>query len=86
MFVYSDIVEQSPVGNSQMQIMEFLHIITNFQQTGYWVLNPHLYVKVKEKNIISITIKIFTETGEDFPIQDECVTCRLNFCRKPFLA
>ena len=44
-----------------------------------------MYVKVREKNIRTITIKIFTETGEEFNIQDDVVTCRLNFRRRPFL-
>ena len=86
MYVYSDIVEQSPVGNSQVPIMGFFPIKTNFQEAGHWVFNPQLYVKVREKNLTSITLKISTETGEDFPIQNGCVTCRLNFRRQPFLA
>ena len=32
MYVYSDIVELSPVGNSQVSIMGFLPIKTNFQE------------------------------------------------------
>ena len=85
MYFYSDIVKQSPVGNCQVPIMTFLPIKTNFQETGHWVFNPQLYVKVREKNITFITMKISTETLEDFPIQDACVTCRLNFRRRPFL-
>ena len=86
MYIYSDIVEQSPVGNSQVPIIGFSLIKPNFQETGHWVFYPQLYVKVRTKNITSITINISTETGEDFPIQDGCVTCRLNFSRRPFLA
>ena len=86
MYVYSDIVEQSPVGNSQVPIMGFLPIKSNLQEIGHWVFNPPLYVRVRKKNITSITMKISTETGEDFPIQDGCVTCHLNFRRRPFLA
>ena len=86
MYVYSDIVELSLVGNSQVPIMGFLPIKSNFQENNHLVFNPPLYVKVKEKNIITITIKICTETGEEFPIHDDVVTCRLNFRRRPFLA
>ena len=86
MFVYSDIVELSPVGNSQVPIIGFLPIKSSFQETGHWVFNTPLYVRVKEKNITTITIKICTETGEEFPIQDGLVTCRLYFRRRPFLA
>ena len=57
MYVYSDIVELSPVGNSQVPIMGFLPIKSNFQESGHWVFNPPMYVKVREKNIRTITIK-----------------------------
>ena len=85
MYVYSDIVELSPVGNSKVQLMGFLQIKSNFQENGHWVFNPPLYVRVREYNIRTITMKISTETGEEFPIHDDVVTCRLNFRRRPFL-
>ena len=85
MYVYSDIVELSPVGNSQVPIMGFLPIKSNFQEKGHWVFNPPLYVRVREKYIRTITMKILTETGEEFPIYDDVVTCRLNFRRRPIL-
>ena len=80
MYVYSDIVELSPVSNRQVPIMGFLPIKSNFQENGYWVFNPPLYVRVK-KNIRTITMKISTKTGEEFPINEDVVTCRLNFRR-----
>ena len=85
MYVYSDIVELSLVGNSQVTIMGFLSIKSNFQENGDWVFNFPLYVRVREKNIRTITKKISTEIGEEFPIHDNVVTCRLNFRRRPFL-
>ena len=85
MYVYSDIVELSPVSNRQVPIMGFLPIKSNFQKNGHWVFNLPLYVMVSEKNIRTITMKISTETGEEFPIKDDVVTCRLNFRRRPFL-
>ena len=85
MYVYSDIVELFQVGNSQVPIMGFLPIKSNFQENGHWVFNPPLYVRVREKNIRTITMKISTETSEEFPIHDDVVTCRLNFRRRPFL-
>ena len=66
MYMYSDIVELSLVGNSQGPIMGFLSIQSNFQEYGYWVYNPPLYVRVREKNIRTITMTISTETGESF--------------------
>ena len=85
MYVYSDIVKLSPVGNSELPIMGFLPIKSNFQKNRHWVFNPLLYVRVREKNIRTITMKILTKTGEEFPIHDDVVTCRLNFRRRPFL-
>ena len=85
MYVYSDIVELSPVNDSQVPIMGFFPIISRFQTNSHWVFNPPLYVRIKEKNINTITMKISTGTGNEFPIQDSLVTCRLNFRRRPFL-
>ena len=85
MYVYSNIVELSPVGNSHVPIVGFLPIKSNFHKKKHWVFNPHLYVKVRAKNIRTIIMKLSTKTGEEFPIQDDVVTCRLNFRRRLFL-
>ena len=85
MYVYSDIVEQSPVGNSQVPIMGGFPIKSNFKENGHWVFNPPLYVRVREKNIRTIIMKISTEINEEFPILVDVVTCRLNFRRRQFL-
>ena len=85
MYVYSDIVELSPVGNSQIPIMGFVPIKSNFQKSDHWVINPPLYVSIRKKNISTITMKISTETGEEFPMHDDVVTYRLNIRRRPFL-
>ena len=84
-YVYSDIVELSPVGNSQVPIMVFFPIKSRFQENGDRVFNPALYVRVKEKNMNTITIKISTETGDEFSFQDGLVTCCLNFRRQLLL-
>ena len=83
--MYSDIVELSPVGNRKVPIMGVLPIKSNFQENGHWVFNPPLYARVRKKNIRTITMKISTKTGEEFPIHEDVVTCRLNFCLRPFL-
>ena len=85
MYVYSDIVELSLVGNCQVPIMGFLPIKSKFQERGRCVFNPPIYVKVRDKNIRTITMKITTKTDEEFPIQDDMVTLRLNFRRRLFL-
>ena len=45
-----------------------------------------MYVRVRKQPIRTITIKLFTEPGEEIPIQDDVVICRLNFRRRPVLA
>ena len=85
MYAYSNIVELFPVSNSQVPIMGCLPIYINFKENGHWVFNPPLYIKIREKNIRTITMKILTETGEKFPIHDDVVACRLNFRRLQFL-
>ena len=45
----------------------------------------HICMSVSEKNIRIITIKIFNETGEEFPILENVVTCRLNVRHRTFL-
>ena len=66
MYVYLDIVELSPVGNSQVSKMGFLLIKSKFQESGHWVFNPPMHVKSREKNIRTITIKIFTDLVKSF--------------------
>ena len=85
MYVYYDIVELSHVGNSQIPIMGLLPITTHFLENGHWVYNPPLYVKFKDKIINNINIKICSETGKIFPINDGEVICRLHFHRQPLL-
>ena len=83
MYVYSDIVELSHAGNSQIPIMGFLLNTTHFQENRHWVFNKPLYVKVDKNNINSITRKICTGTSKYFPIKDGEVICRLHFHRRP---
>ena len=50
MYVYSDIVELSPVGNSQVPIMGFLPIKSNFQEKCHWN-STHPYMSGSGKRI-----------------------------------
>ena len=65
--------------------MGFPPIKIKFHKMGNWLFNPPLYVKVKEINITTITMKISTETGDEFPIKDNVVICNLHFRPRPFL-
>ena len=65
--------------------MGFLLIQSKFQENGLWVVNSPMFVKIRDTNIRNITIIVSTETGEEFLIQDDVVTFRLNFRRRPVL-
>jgi len=80
-FVYSDIVELSLVGDSQSALLGYCPIQSKFGDQGYWCFNPPYYVRVREKSISSIKMELCTDTGEIFPIEDGKVNCRLNFRR-----
>ena len=64
MYVYSNIVELSPMDNSKVPIMGFLPIKSNFQEISHWLFYPLLYVRKREQNIKTITMKSSTETSE----------------------
>ena len=84
-YVYSDIVELSHVGTSQITIKGCLSITTHFQENVHWVFNLPLYVKIKKNIINSITINICTGTDENLFIKNGEVTCRLHFHRRPLV-
>ena len=81
MFVYSDIVELSLVGDTQAASLGFLPIQSKFGAQAYWSFNPPYYVRLREKHITTITIQLCDDTGEAFPIAKGKVLCRLNFRR-----
>ena len=81
MFVYTDIIDFSIVGDTQAPILGFIPIQSHFGDNAHYAINPPSYVHVKEKIINTITIKICTDTGEEFPFEEGKVICRLNFRR-----
>ena len=70
MWVYTDIIELSAVGDVQAPFLGYVPIQSKFDEMGYWNFNPPYYIKVKEHSISNITIKICTDSGENFPIVD----------------
>ena len=79
MYVYSNFVKLSSVGNRQIPIMGLLPINSKFKKSSNWVFNRPIYVSVREQNIKTIILKILTVTGEELPILGDVVTCLLNF-------
>ena len=59
----------------------------NVKGTWYFKNNSQFEkTSTKQKYINTITIKICTKSGEEFPIYDSLVNCRLYVCSRPFLA
>ena len=81
MFVYSDIVDQSLIGNTQANILGFLPIHTNFGDQGYWNFNPPYYTRVRDSRISSIKIQMCQDTGDLMPGAEGKTICRLHFRR-----
>ena len=79
--MYSDIVELSLVGDTQAPLLGFLPIQSKFGDQAYWSFNLPYYVRLREKHVTTIKIQLCDDTGEEFPITDGRVLCRLNIRR-----
>ena len=66
MWIYTDIIELSAVGTIQGPFLGYVPIQSKFDELGYWNFTPPYDIKVKEHSITNITIKICTDTGENF--------------------
>ena len=62
-FVYSDIVEQSLIGESQANFLGYFPIKSSFGETGYWCFNPPYDYKVIKSFIDTISIKLTQKNG-----------------------
>ena len=85
MWVYTDIIELSAVGNIQAQFLEYVPIQRKFDKIGYWKFNSRYYIEVIEHSLCNKIIKICTDKKENFPIVDGKLTCSLHCCRRPIL-
>ena len=82
MFIYSDIVEDSLVGDTQQCLLGFLPVMTKQGDQGYWCFNPPTYQLVTcNKKIEDINVQLKRDNNEPIPITDGKVICRLNFKR-----
>ena len=80
-FVYTDIIEQSLIGESQANLLGYLPIKSNFGETGYWCFNPPNDYKVIKNFIDTISIKLTCMNGELFPFKNGQIIIRLLFKR-----
>jgi hypothetical protein len=80
-FVYSDIIEQSLIGESQGNILGYFPIKSKFGETGYWCFNPPYDYKTIKNFVDTISIKLTTVNGELFPFNKGQIIIRLLFKR-----
>ena len=80
-FIYSDIIDTVLVGNTQASMLGYFPIQTKWGDQSYWNFNPPYYVKVYQKLIRSISIRLCNEQGETIEFESLTVICRLNFRR-----
>ena len=80
-FVYTDIIDTVLVGNSQVPMLGYFPVQSKWGDQAYWNFNPPYYVRVKDKNIRTISIRLCDKTGETINFESGVVICRLNFRR-----
>ena len=80
-FIYSDIIEQSLIGESQGNLLGYFPIKSQFGETGYWCFNPPYEYKVIKNWIDTISIKLTALNGELFPFKKGQIIIRLLFKR-----
>jgi hypothetical protein len=80
-FVYSDIAEQSLIGESQGNLLGYFPIKSHFGETGYWCFNPPAYYKVIKNWVDTISIKLTRLNGELFPFKNGKLIIQLVFTR-----
>ena len=84
-FVYSDIVEQSLIGESQASFLGYFPIKSSFGETGYWCFNPLYDYKVIKSFIDTISIKLTQMKEEVFPFKKGKIIIRLLFKRMQWI-
>ena len=80
-FVNTDIIEQSLIGESQANLLGYFPIKSNFGENGYWCFNPPYDYRVTRNFIDSIFIKLCQMNGELFPFKKGKIIIRLLFKR-----
>ena len=80
-FIYTDIIEQTLIGESQANTLGYFPIKSNFGETGYWCFNPPYDYKVIKGDVDTISIKLTQMNGELFPFKNGKIIIRLLFKR-----
>ena len=77
--VYTDIIEQSLIVESQANILGYFPIKSHFGETRYWCLNPPYDYKVIKNFIDTISIRLRRMNGELFPFKTKQIIICLLF-------
>jgi len=81
MFVYCDVVEHIPVGDTMAPLLRTVLVRGNHgDQIGESFVNP-IYLPVQKKSFGSIEVNIMTDTGDPVPFIDGRSTVTLHFRR-----
>ena len=80
-FVYTDIIEQSLIRESQANLLGYFPIKSHFGETGYWCFTPPCDNKVIQNFIDTISIKLTRMNGELFPFKNGQIIIRLLYKR-----
>ena len=79
-FIYTDMIEQSLIGESQANL-GYVPIKSHFGETGCWCFNLPYNYKVMKNFIDTISIKLTCINGELFPFKNGQIIIRLLFKR-----
>ena len=82
LFVYSDIIDYQIVGNSKAMLMSVFPVKGTHGEQQSWQINPFQYFDIPSSSIPSITMRLWTPTGDDVPFMSGDTLCRLHFPRK----
>ena len=86
MYVYSDVIERQPVGDSDAPLLGIVPVGDAAPGSRqHYPFNPLIYLPVSQAYIRNIHITLATENGDPVPfaaVSDNVVVC-LRFRRKP---
>ena len=78
-FVYTDLIEYVIVGNSLAPLLWYLPVQSTWRNIDYWNFNPAYYIRVKEENIRSLSLKLCNELCDVINFDSGNLISQLNF-------
>ena len=81
-YVYTDIIEYSIVGDTVAPCLTYVPIDSKFGELGHYIQNPPIYHRVNRGEISTIEISLRTHVGELLPMTHAEVNVQLDFRRR----